>query len=71
MRLLMAATPRGRARLGGMEGLGEGLKGQKCLDMGSLISGQDTPEGEQAHVCLLARMAGHVPTHGPPQRLQY
>ena len=54
-----------------MEGLGEGLKGQKCVDMGSLISGQDTPEGEQAHVCLLAGMAGHVPTHGPPQRLQY
>jgi len=55
----------------GMEGLGEGLKGEKGVDMGSFISGQDTPEGEQAHVCLLARMADHVPTHGPPQRLQY
>ena len=40
-------------------------------DMGSFISGQDTPEGETPQKCLLVRLPDHVPPYGLPQRLEY
>jgi hypothetical protein len=49
----------------------EQLRGSKGIDMGSFVAGQDTPKGERADECLLARLADHVPVHGVPQRLEY